>query len=73
MGYRPHMSARNLARRHPDVIAAVIPMLTNMYFSELLRGLQDRVTELIDLDRIVEIVDPGLVTSTGESSAEGAT
>jgi LacI family transcriptional regulator len=52
LGYQPHASARSLARRRSNVIAAVIPMLTNYFFIEVLRGVQDRMAES-DFDLLV--------------------
>lgn len=45
LGYQPHVSARSLARKRANVVSAVIPMLTNLFFVEVLRGLQDRMAE----------------------------
>ncbi|MBO6574232.1 MAG: LacI family DNA-binding transcriptional regulator [Rhodothermales bacterium] len=45
LGYSPHATARSLARRRSSVVAAVIPMLTNYFFVEILRGLQDRMAQ----------------------------
>ncbi len=45
LGYQPHASAQSLARRRSSVVSAVIPMLTNYFFVEILRGLQDRMAE----------------------------
>jgi LacI family transcriptional regulator, galactose operon repressor len=45
LGYQPHASARSLARRRSNVVSAVIPMLTNYFFVEILSGLQDRMAE----------------------------
>ncbi len=39
--YAPNASARSLAGRRSQVIAAVIPMLTNYFFIEVIRGIQD--------------------------------
>lgn len=44
LGYEPHTSAQNLARRQSDLIAVVLPWATN-FFLEVLRGIQDRVAE----------------------------
>jgi len=52
LGYQPHASAQSLARRRTSVIAAVIPMLTNYFFIEVLRGVQDRMAES-DFDLLV--------------------
>jgi LacI family transcriptional regulator len=43
LGYQPHASAQSLARRKSSLISAVIPMITNYFFMEVLRGLQDRL------------------------------
>ena len=43
LGYQPHPSAQSLARRQSSLVSAVIPMVTNYFFMEVLRGLQDRL------------------------------
>ncbi|MFT5144698.1 MAG: LacI family transcriptional regulator [Rhodothermales bacterium] len=45
LGYRPHATARSLALRKSSIVSAVIPMLTNYFFVEILRGLQDRMAQ----------------------------
>ncbi|ACY47185.1 LacI family DNA-binding transcriptional regulator [Rhodothermus marinus] len=45
LGYQPHVSAQSLARRQAQTVAAIVPMLTNYFFVEVLRGLQDRLAE----------------------------
>ncbi|MDQ7040179.1 MAG: LacI family DNA-binding transcriptional regulator [Rhodothermus sp.] len=45
LGYQPHVSAQSLARRQAQTVAAIVPMLTNYFFVEVLRGLQDRLVE----------------------------
>ncbi len=45
LGYQPHVSAQSLARRQAQLVSAVVPMLTNYFFVEVLRGLQDRLAE----------------------------
>lgn len=45
LGYQPNASAQSLARRRTSLICAVIPMMTNYFFVEVLRGLQDRLAE----------------------------
>jgi LacI family transcriptional regulator, galactose operon repressor len=52
IGYQPHASARSLARRRSNTVSAVIPMLSNLFFAEVLRGLQDRMAES-DFDLLV--------------------
>lgn len=43
--YRPNVSARSLARQNTYAIAAIIPMMANYFFLEVIRGLQDRLAE----------------------------
>ncbi|NNE69727.1 MAG: LacI family DNA-binding transcriptional regulator [Rhodothermales bacterium] len=45
LGYQPHATARSLARRKSSIVSAVIPMLTNYFFVEILRGLQDTLAK----------------------------
>jgi LacI family transcriptional regulator len=45
LGYQPHATARSLARRRSSIVSAVIPMLTNYFFVEILRGLQDALAQ----------------------------
>ncbi len=52
LGYQPHVSAQSLARRKSSLVSAVIPMITNYFFMEVLRGLQDRLGES-DYDLLV--------------------
>ncbi len=43
LGYRPHALAQGLARKSTGVVSAVIPVLTNDFYMEVLRGLQAAV------------------------------
>ncbi len=52
MGYRPHAMAQGLARRTTSLVAAVIPVLTNYFYMESLRGVQDALADT-DFDLIV--------------------
>ncbi|QXD16443.1 LacI family transcriptional regulator [Rhodocaloribacter litoris] len=45
LGYQPHVSAQSLARRKTHLIAAVIPVLSNFFYMEVIRGMQDAVAE----------------------------
>lgn len=45
LGYQPHASARSLARRQTETISAIIPMISNYFFAEILKGLQDRMSK----------------------------
>ena len=52
LGYEPHVSARSLARRKSPLLSAVIPVMTNYFFVEVLRGLQQRLAQS-DYDLLV--------------------
>lgn len=41
LGYHPHAMAQGLARRSTGLVSAVIPVLTNAFYMEVLRGIQD--------------------------------
>jgi len=45
LGYQPHVSAQSLARRKTHLLSAVIPAVTNYFFVEVMRGLQDRLAQ----------------------------
>ncbi len=45
LGYRPHAMAQSLARRSTNLISAVIPVLTNYFYLEVLRGIQEALLE----------------------------
>jgi LacI family transcriptional regulator len=45
LGYEPNASARSLARQTTQVIGVVVPMLTSYFFMEVIRGIQDRLSE----------------------------
>lgn len=45
LGYQPHVSARSLARRQTETVSAIIPMLSNYFYAEILKGLQDRMSQ----------------------------
>ena len=45
LNYRPNASARTLARQYSNVIAAVIPVVTNYFYMEIVRGIQDGLFE----------------------------
>lgn len=44
-GYHPKAFAQGLARRHTKTIMALVPMLSNYFFMEVLAGLQDRISD----------------------------
>ena len=44
LGYRPHASARGLARRRTNTIGVIVPFFTGYFFVELLRGIQGEVS-----------------------------
>ena len=41
LNYQPNVSAQSLARQSTSLVAAVIPFLTNYFYMEVLRGMQD--------------------------------
>ncbi len=43
LSFTPNRAARNLRMRRSDLIALIIPDLANPYFTELARGVEDRV------------------------------
>ncbi len=45
LGYQPHVSAQSLARQKAQLIAAVIPVLSNFFYMEIIRGMQDAVAD----------------------------
>ena len=76
LGYHPHTSARNLARRKSDVVSAVIPMMTNLFFAEVLRGLQDRLVEsdyqlIVHSARTLDEVDSQLERALNRGQSDG--
>ena len=76
LGYEPNVSARSLARQSTRVVSAVVPMLTSYFFMEVIRGVQDRLSE-IDYDLLVyasrspEEVDPQLGRAVQKGRADG--
>ena len=76
LGYEPNVSARSLARQSTRVVAAVVPMLTSYFFMEVIRGVQDRLSE-IDYDLLVyasrapEEVDNQLSRAVQKGRADG--
>lgn len=41
MHYEPNASAQSLARQNSHLVSAVIPVLTNYFYMEIIRGIQD--------------------------------
>ncbi len=76
LGYEPNVSARSLARQSTRVVSAVVPMLTSYFFMEVIRGVQDRLSE-IDYDLLVyasrapEEVDSQLGRAVQKGRADG--
>ncbi len=76
LGYQPHVSAQSLARRKTHVISAVIPVMTNYFFVEVLRGLQDRLAQseydlLVYTSNALEDVDTQLERALQRGRAAG--
>lgn len=76
MGYRPHAMAQGLARQSTNLVSAVIPVLTNYFYMEVLRGMQDALAAS-DFDLIVysaatpEEVDGQLARALQRGRSEG--
>lgn len=45
LGYQPHVSAQSLARRKTHLMSAIIPVMTNYFFVEVMRGCQERLAQ----------------------------
>ena len=45
MGYRPNVLARSLSRQTSDMVAVLLPDLTNPFFAELVKGVQAAALE----------------------------
>lgn len=45
VGYQPQGFAQGLARRQKNVIMAVVPLLSNYFFLQVLNGIQDTISE----------------------------
>lgn len=52
LNYQPHASAQSLARQNSHLISAVIPVVANYFYMEIIRGMQDVLLES-DFDLIV--------------------
>lgn len=76
LNYRPNVSARNLASQRSNLVMAVVPMLTNYFYMEVVRGVQDRLADT-DLDLLVytaqapEYVDGQLERALQRGRTEG--
>ena len=74
--YFPNVSAQTLARQNSYMIAAVVPMLTNYFFMEVLRGVQEQMA-LSDFELMVfSVSDPSesllhLQKATQKGRSEG--
>lgn len=45
LGYHPQAFAQGLASKHKNVIMAVVPVISNYFFMEVLAGIQDRLSQ----------------------------
>ena len=45
LNYQPHALAQSLARKRSNTVATIVPFFTNYFFIELLRGIQQKLTE----------------------------
>lgn len=76
LGYEPHASAQSLARKHTQLISAVVPMMTSYFFMEVLRGVQDRLDEsdydlLVYPSRTMDGVDAQLQRALQRGRSDG--
>lgn len=70
LDYQPHASAQNLARRRTHLISAVIPVMANYFYMEIIRGMQDALAGS-DYDLIVYAAPkPESVSSQLERAAQ---
>lgn len=50
LNYQPHVYARGLASKKTNTVSIVIPYFTNYFFMEVLRGVQDKASDIgVDL------------------------
>lgn len=54
LNYQPHVSAQSLARQNSHLISAVIPVVANYFYMEIIRGMQDALAKS-DYDLIVYV------------------
>ncbi len=53
LNYRPHVTAKSLARQKTDTLAVVIPVMANDFYVNVLRGMQEALEQrATDLDLI---------------------
>lgn len=52
LDFHPHVNARKLASREPQMIAVAVPTFTTPFFNEILKGVKDSIKN-IDLDFII--------------------
>lgn len=76
LGYVPNVSAQSLARQSTQLVSVVVPMLTSYFFMEVIRGIQDRLSEagfdlLVYASRSVEHVDVQLNRALQPGRADG--
>lgn len=45
LNYQPHVSAQSLARQNSHLVTAVIPVVANYFYMEIIRGMQDVLFE----------------------------
>lgn len=76
LGYEPNVSAQGLARQRTELVSAVVPMLTSYFFMEVIRGMQDRLSQsdhdlLVFTSRTPEHVDTQLARAVQKGRADG--
>lgn len=63
LGYHPQAMAQSLARRKSGLITAIVPIISNYFFMEILAGMQDQLAESDFYLQISNIKNTGEVRS----------
>ena len=76
LNYSPNVSAQSLARQQTHVISAVVPIMANYFYIEVMRGIQDKLAEsdydlLIYAARDVAHLDSQLERALQKGRGEG--
>lgn len=76
LGYEPNVSARSLARQSTQVVSMVLPTMTSYFFMEVIRGVQECLSEahfdlLIYAGRWPDSVDAQLDRAVQSGRADG--
>ncbi|NND73073.1 MAG: LacI family DNA-binding transcriptional regulator [Rhodothermales bacterium] len=77
LSYQPNVPARNLALQSSSLISAVVPMVGNYFYNEVLRGFQDRLKDsdfelMVFTAQNLQDVDPQLSRAVKSGLSAGA-